>query len=700
MPVRAQKKFTLDDVTPGGKAYARFVPENIEQLQWWSDTLVFVRDSNIIRMRPATQKENVLCGLRELNEALKKDDLPLQHKIPPFSMPDKKQELIFYTKDYLVFYDLKTAGVAGKIKWKAEWKNKDYCPQNSHVAFTQNNDLYIISLNTKKKKVNRETEPNVVYGQAVHRNEWGIQKGTFWSPKGSYLAFYRMDESMVADYELVDNSKNPPEPQTIKYPAAGQVSHQVSVGIYNMKTGKVFYLHTGLPFDRFFTNIAWSPDEKELYVAELNREQDTCTLKAYNIKTGGVRSLFTETANTYVEPENPPLFIDTTRFVWQSERTGHNHLYLYNTDGVMLKHLTQGHWDVLELNGYEKDSETLIFASTEDSPLEKNIYKLSIKTGEKEKITTQGGQHQCLLSESGRFGVDSYTSTSTPRKIDIVQVMAPEKNVNLLNAPNPYAAYAMPEVQYGTLKAADGNADLYYRLTLPVPFDVHKKYPVIVHVYGGPHVQLVQNSWLGGSRGWELYMAQQGFIMFTLDGRGSANRGQAFEEAVFQNIGKAPLDDQLKGVSFLKTLPYVDSTRIGVYGWSFGGFMSTQLMCKAPGIFKVGVAGGAVIDWRLYEVMYGERYMQTPQRNPDGYAENDLTNYAKNLQGKFMMIHCELDPVVRILNTERFLEAAKSAGKNVDFVRYQKHGHNVQGKERVGLFEKISAYFIENLKEK
>jgi len=697
MPIKAQKKFTLEDVTPGGNSYTRFVPQNFEQLQWWSDTLVFVRDSDIVRLRPSTQKESVLCSLAQLNNALEKEALPLQRKIPLFSLPVKKPLVLFQLSNCLVFYDAAKCCIVEKIKWKKNWKNRDYCLQNGYVAFTENNDLYIISPD-KKKKINKESEKDVVYGQAVHRNEWGIQKGTFWSSKGNYLAFYRMDESMVADYMLTDNSKNPPETKTIKYPAAGENSHQVSIGIYSVKTGKTFYLRTGMPFDRFFTNLTWSPDEKELYIAELNRLQDSCTVKAYTIKTGEIRSLFAEASATYVEPENPPFFIDSTRFVWQSERTGHNHLYLYNNEGALLRPLTQGDWDVLELNGYEKDSESLIFSSTEDSPLEKNIYKLSLKTEEKQKLTPIGGQHQGLVSESGRFVVDNYSAINIPRKIDIIQVNT-KIGVNLLTAPNPYEGYSMPEVRYGILKAADDTTDLHYRLTLPVPFDPNKKYPVVVYVYGGPHVQLVQNSWLGGSRGWELYMAQQGFVMFTLDNRGSANRGQGFEQAVFKNIGKAPMDDQLRGIAFLKSLPFIDTVRVGVYGWSFGGFMSTQLMCKAPYIFKAGVAGGSVIDWRFYEVMYGERYMQTPQTNSQGYAENDLTTVAGNLQGKLMMIHCELDPVVRIINTERFLDAAKAAGKEVDFVRYQKHEHNVLGKDRVGLFEKISAFFIQNLGE-
>ncbi len=695
--MNAQKKFTLDDLTPGGLGYKKYISENLEQLQWWSDTLVFVKDSTIVRMRPATQKQTILCSLSEMNTAFEKEKIKPLKKFPPFLFPSKKPIICFETPTAMVFFDTNTHQILDKIKWKKDWKHRDFCSQNGYFAFASGNDLCLVT-SDKKIKINRGgSKKDIVYGQAVHRDEFGITKGTFWSPKGKHLAFYRMDESMVADYTLIDNSKSPSKKNKIKYPSAGEANHQVAIGIYSLQKDEVSYLKTGAPADRFFTNVCWSPNGKELLIAELNRKQDTCVLKSYDIRTGEGREIFTETAKTYVEPEHTPVFINDTQFIWQSERTGHNHLYLYNLLDNTCQTLTKGEWDVLDICNYNKKRKELVFYATKDSPLESNIYSLEIESAELRKLSTQGGQHKALLSASGQFIVDEFSSINIPRKINIIDIQSTEE-VTILTASNPYQEkHELPEMQLGMIKAADKKTDLHYRLTLPIGFDAKKKYPVVVYVYGGPHVQLLQNAWLGGSKGWELYMAQEGFICFSLDGRGSANRGQAFEEAVYKNIGKAPLDDQLEGVAFLKSLPYIDSTRMGIYGWSFGGFMTTQLMTKTAGVFKVGVAGGSVIDWRLYEVMYGERYMQTPQTNPQGYAENDLTPLAKNLKGKFMMLHCELDPVVRINNTELFLEAAKKAGKKVEFIRYQKHEHNVRGKDRVGMFEKITKFFVENL---
>lgn len=692
----SQKILTLEDVTPGSEAQKKFVPQDFDFLQWEADSLILVHDSAIWSMRPKTQKQTLLCSLNLLNKSLQELNLPEQRKFPKFYFTTQKNELLFMLKEQVVYYNYKSNCISKWFKWKSSRKNADYCAFNDCFALTDQNDLWLVS-HDKKLRINSHSAKNVLYGQSVHRDEFGIHKGTFWSSKGNFLAFYRMDERMVANYELIDYSKKHPKSTIIKYPAAGESSHHVTVGIYSIETGKTIYLNTGEPLDRFFTNLVWRPDEKEILVAELNRAQDTCALKAYSVKTGLSRSLFRETAATYVEPENPPFFIDSTRFVWQSERTGHNHLYLYNTQGVLVKALTEGNWDVLSVEGYCKQTNELIITSNQSSVLERNAYALQIEPKRIRPLFIEGAQHQIKVSANGNYLVDSYQSIKIPRKIDLVSI-ADDKRANLLHAASPYENYAMPEVKYGSLKSADGMSDLYYRLTLPLGFDSSKQYPCIVHVYGGPHVQMVQNTWLGGSKGWELYMAQQGFVMFTLDNRGSANRGQAFEEAVFKNIGKAPMQDQLMGVEYLKSLPFVDGSRMGVYGWSFGGFMSTQLMCKAPQVFKAGVAGGAVIDWRLYEVMYGERYMQTPQKNADAYAENDLTQFARNLQGEFMLIHCELDPVVRIINAEKFLDAAKSAGKKLEFVRYQKHEHNVLGKERVGLFETVSDFFIKNLK--
>jgi dipeptidyl aminopeptidase/acylaminoacyl peptidase len=677
-----KKQLTPDNVTVGGKTHSQFVPEQLEQIQFWGDKPVYVKNNDII----CFGKKKPLCSLLSLNKALQEIGLKTVAKMPEFIMPKPQQEtIIFLLPDRIIFYS--KGKILSQTAWKKSYKNRDYCSEKECFAFTQNQNLYI-NTKGKKIKINPSALTNVVYGQVVYRNEFGTDKGTFWSPKGNYLAFYRMDESMVSDYVLIDSSKNPPKERIIKYPSAGEKSHRVSIGIFSTKTKEITYLTTDDDF--YHTNLVWTPDEKELLVTELNRAQNQLKLKAYHIRTGKVRSLFPESAETYIEPENPPFFISPTQFIWQSKRTGHNHLYLYDLSGKLLKPLTEGNFEVLSIDGFNPKSNQLFYTSNQHSVLEKNCYSLNLQNGKSTLLSSEYGWHETKVSPSGNYLLDSFSSIDIPRKINLIHTEKRE-SVNLLTAKNPYENYQTPEIEYGTLTAADNETTLHYRLTLPLNFDQNKKYPVIVQVYGGPHVQMVQNTWLGGGRGWELYWAQLGFVCFSLDNRGSANRGKQFEEVLYKNIGKAPLQDQIQGIEFLHTLPFVDKDRMGVYGWSFGGFMATQLMLKTE-FFKIAVAGGSVIDWRLYEIMYTERYMQTPAKNPEGYAKNDLTQFVQNLNGKLLLIHCELDPVVRIINTQEFLSAAQKAKKPVDFYYYKKQEHNVAGKERVDLLERITTY--------
>ncbi|GHT46775.1 hypothetical protein AGMMS49965_24550 [Bacteroidia bacterium] len=553
--------------------------------------------------------------------------------------------------------------------------------------------------------VDVEKNPHIVYGEAVHRNEFGITTGKFWSPKGNFLAFYRMDETMVGDYPLVAVAAREAQLKNIKYPMAGMTGHEVTIGIYSLATQKVIYLKTGEPNDHYLTNISWEPSEKFIYIAELNREQNHLQWNKYDIATGEkVQTLFEEKDERYVEPQTPLLFVggwrvkpamtELQQFIVQSRRDGYNHLYLYNTDGTLLKQLTAGDWDVKEVVGLSKDEKTLFYVSNELTPTEFQAYKLDLTTGKKTQMTTANGVHNVALSATDKYLVDRYSNLQTPLNIDLIAT-ANGKSERLQTVENPYekAGYTMPEITIGTLHAADGHTDLYYRLTKPQHFDPAKKYPVIIYVYGGPHSQLVTNNWLGGARGWDIYMAQKGYVVFTLDNRGTSNRGFAFESIIHRQLGKHEVADQMCGVDFLKSLPYVDANRIGVFGWSYGGFMTTNLMLRHPDVFKVGVAGGPVIDWKYYEIMYGERYMDSPDENPDGYNYANMNNLAGNLKGHFLIIHGDEDPTVVWQNSLTFLKACIDARTYPDYFVYPGHGHNMHGVDRVHLHEKITRYF-------
>ncbi|MCD7937251.1 MAG: S9 family peptidase [Tannerellaceae bacterium] len=705
MGINAQEKtLTLQDLIPGGKTYSRFVPRNLRQLQWVGDQYLYVKGDTLLIGTPGKKIEKEIT-LQHLNETLSVAGKNTISSLPSFFVPcPDRPEVAFVHKYHRYHYDFLNEEVTADYSLDSLWSNYEFAPVSGLLAFTEGNNIRILTLDNKVVDVTRETTPGIVCGQAVHQREFGIYKGLFWSPSGDALAFYRMDETMVTDYPLVNISARCAKAEPFTYPMAGMKSHQVTVGVFYPATGKTIWLQTGLPKEKYLTNISWSPDGAFIYIAELNRDQNEMQLVCYDAATGekaGV--LFGETSSTYVEPQHPVLFLpgNSRRFIWQSERDGYNHLYLYTTEGELVKPLTSGSWVVKSVLGFDKKGEHVFILSTESFPgdpagnataMDTYAWKVNLKNGRRTCLTPVKGVHQALLSATGNYLIDSYSSPIIPRKIELVRVANGQRQ-KLLEAKDPFRNYTMPVIEAGQIKAADGVTELNYRIVKPHNTDETKKYPAIVYVYGGPHAQLVNGSWQYGVRGWDLYMAQKGYIVFTVDGRGSASRGHAFESAIFRNLGENEMADQLKGVDFLKSLPYVDQERIGVHGWSYGGFMTTNLMLTYPEVFKAGVAGGPVIDWHLYEIMYGERYMDHPKTNPDGYKRANLNLRADRLKGRLLLIHGDMDPVVVWQHSLGFLKACVEAGTYPDYFVYPGHKHNVTGKDRPHLYEKITRYF-------
>ena len=568
------------------------------------------------------------------------------------------------------------------------------------VAYVENNNLYVSSGFYGNKQVTKDGSTNIVYAQSVHRDEFGISKGTFWSNNGKLLAYYRMDQSMVTDYPIIDWTKYPAVNQNIKYPMAGGKSHHVTVGVYNAVINSTTWIKTGEPAEQYLTNIAWSPDDKWIYIAVLNREQNHMKLNQYNATTGEfAKTLFEEKDDKYVEPLVPLLFVKNKpdQFIWQSNRDGWNHLYLYNADGTLIKQLTKGNWEVLEVKGFDAKGDNLFYVSTEESPITKNLYQLNVKTGLSKRITNETGVHIAQVSSDGSTVIDAYSTTDDPRTVQLTDIKT-AKSKQLLQASNPIADYAMGKLSIFTIKNNTGT-DLYCRMFKPASFDSTKKYPVIVYWYGGPHAQMILNGWNGGAGDyWFQYMAERGYVVFTLDTRGSDNRGKAFEQTIFRRAGEAQMEDMMAGVNYLTGLSYVDKNNMGLFGWSYGGFMTTDFVLNHPGVFKAAVAGGPVMDWKYYEIMYGERYMDTPQENPEGYEATNLIKQAGKLKDKLLLIHGLQDPVVVQQHSVNFVKACVDAGVQVDYMVYPGHEHNVLGKDRAHLYQKVTDYFMTNLR--
>ncbi|MBR7017446.1 MAG: DPP IV N-terminal domain-containing protein [Prevotella sp.] len=696
--IYAQKEFTLEDLNFGGKNYHNMVPEN-RYLTWWGDELVRNDAQACYIVDKKTGEETQLFTLDEIAGMTQSSEQNRMRHLYNASFPKGGETVV--------------ALINGQERILLNWKSgeckkynrdkvdaEDWCAASGMMAVVKDHNLFVVDDQGKKSQLSTDGSREIVYGQSVHRDEFGIEKGTFWSPDGKRLAFYRMDQSMVSDYPQVDIFNRVATYQPDKYPMAGETSHQVTVGVYDTTNDKTVYLQAGDPTDRYFTNIAWSPDSKVIYMFELNRDQNDCRLTSYDAVSGKpLGELYQEKNDKYVEPLHPIVFLpwDSNKFIFQSQRDGFNHLYLYDLKKKAYSQLTHGRWVVMELLGFNTKDKSVVIASNECSPIQRNLFSVNIKTGKRKLLDNGRGYHAGVLSESGLWLYDKYSEPDVPRNINVCQT-ATAKNIQIMSAKDPWQGYQVPEYSCGTIKAADGTTDLYYRMVKPVHFDPTKKYPTVIYVYGGPHAHNVDARWHYSSRSWETYMAQKGYLLFILDNRGSENRGRDFEQVTFRQLGQIEMQDQMKGVEFLKSLPYVDPNRMGVHGWSFGGYMTITMMTNHPEVFKVGVAGGPVIDWKWYEVMYGERYMDTPQSNPEGYAKTSLLAKAKDLKGKLQIITGYNDATVVPQHCLSFLAECIDAGTHPDFFVYPGEPHNMRGHQSVHLHERITQYFEDYLK--
>jgi len=692
----AQHKYLkIEDPFTNAEVY----PEYLDNITWAGsdNNYSWVDDENLMTGNVKNDKKDIIISLAKLNDFLNGLDKPQLKFFPEVKWINPK--IFYFTHKNTVYtYNTGSSKLEVVFDYDSDAGNTDLESKNLRIAYTLGQNLFIKE-RAKSVQVTFDSKEGVVNGKSVHRDEFGINKGTFWSPDGNFLAFYRMDESMVTNYPLVKIAPTPAVLLNARYPMAGMTSHHVTLGIYNLKSSKTIYLKTGEPQEQYLTNITWSPDEKYIYIAVVNRQQNNCKLNKYDVNTGEfISTLFEESHDKYVEPQHPLYFLNgsSDKFVWLSRRDGFLHAYLYNTKGELINRVSSGKWEIDEVVGFDKNNANMFFYANKDNPIGKEVFSVNLKTGIVKTLTNIKGFHNVEFSPGFKYFIDQFSnSKDVVNRYDVIS--SEGKFVKtLLNSRNPLQNYAMGETSIFTLKSKDGS-DLYCRMITPPDMKEGRRYPVFFYVYGGPHSQLVTDKWLGGAGLFQNYMAQKGYVVFTMDNRGTARRGADFEQAIFRDLGTVEMADQLIGLDYLKKQKFVDADRIGLHGWSYGGFMTLIMTLRNPGVFKASVAGGPVTDWKYYEVMYGERYMDTPAENPDGYENSKVMNYAGDLQGRLLLIHGAMDSTVVWQHSKVLLQKFIDEGKLVDYFIYPEQAHNMRGKAALHLYRKIEQYFEDHL---
>ena len=542
-------------------------------------------------------------------------------------------------------------------------------------------------------------QAEVHYGTSVSRNEFGIDGGLFPSPGGGKLAFYSKDESLVPEFPLLDISKCALRP--LKYPMNGTASERVELHVYDCASGQTITLKVNdFAPDRYIAAVSWMGEDKIL-AQILSRSQHDMHLNLYDARTGEqITTILEEHNDAWVEPYDPQVQLTENQFLYFTDnRDGYKSIYLVGLDGTV-KRVTPASADAQFIKyqaGY------VYYYSYEVSPAERHLFRVKLtpgktvlksKIGKPERITKERGWHNVMIRENSL--TDHYSRFSEPGFVQYYDSRC-KTSGKPLEVDDPLADYAVPEIEFGTVPSADGKFENHYRLYKPLGFDPSKKYPLIVYVYGGPHSQMVRDSWLGGVRMWELLMAQKGYVVYVQDNRGTSNHGAAYEKAINRLCGQAEMADQMVGIGRLLEQPWIDRERVGVHGWSYGGFMTITMALTYPDVFKVAVAGGPVIDWSWYEVMYGERYMDTEATNPEGFALTRLQDKADKLQAKILICQGAQDVTVVWQHSLSFVQACIGAGKQVDYFPFPMADHNMVRDERVYLYQKITDYFDTNL---
>lgn len=577
-------------------------------------------------------------------------------------------------------------------------------PKGNYISFVRDQNVIIKHIASgKETAITNDGGGNIKYGMAefVAQEEMGRMTGYWWAPDESHIAFTRVDESPVDVITRSEIYADKIDMIEQKYPKAGTDNVEVTLAIQNIKSQKRTWVDLGEEKDIYFARGNWMPDSDTFTYQWQSRNQQALELRAYSLSSGKQNVLIKEGSPTWVNLHDDLTFLaDTNQFIWASERDGFKHLYLYNNDGSLVTQITDGDWVVDELEAVDTDAGVVYFTGRKDTPLESHLYQVPLKGGDVTRVTKRDAFHEITFSGDASIYIDRFSTINTPYQVSLHKASGEqitwleENKVDDSHPLHPFMdSWTKPE--FGTITTEDG-ADLKYRMYKPE--NLEKKHPAIVFLYGGPHAQVVQNKWYGNRGLLMQYWVDQGYVVFSLDNRGSNYRGKAFEDPIYKQMGSIEVDDQVEGVKFLRTLPYVDADRIGVHGHSYGGYMTLMAMFQAPEYFKAGVSGAPVTDWRLYDTHYTERYMGNPKTDDAAYTKSSVFPYAKDLKGPLLIYHGMADDNVLFTHSTMLYKHLQDLAIPFETMDYPGKKHSIRGKQTgIHLYKTITNFFNRNL---
>jgi dipeptidyl-peptidase 4 len=708
IPALAQKAITVEDFT----TKTTFAAKSVTGINWMKDGKFYsaLDENKIVKYDITTgQAVEILVDGKALNPQIEIEDYAFSADESKVLLATGQQSIYrhSYTADYFV-HDRATKATQ-KLSGGGRQSYASFSPDGTKVGFVRLNNLFYVDLkDMHETQVTNDGKFNeIINGTTdwVYEEEFSFVVGFYWSPDGKKLAYYRFDESAVKQYNLQKWNKGQlyPEDYKFKYPKAGEANSAVEIWVYNLDTKQKVKANLGEEKDIYVPRVTWTKDPNLVSVKKLNRLQNSLEIFHVNANDGKANLIVTEKRPTYVDLEfidDLKYLSDGKQFIMSSEASGYKHFYLYSVTGTLVKQLTTGNYDVADLIGFDEKSKILYYTSREVSPMENQLFSVSLDGKKKLRLTPSAGNHSINMSPDCQFYIDHHGSSSTPVVASLyktkgnVVVKVLEKNEKLAAA---IAEYGIVNKEFFTVKANDGTILNGFMLK-PKDFDANKTYPVLIYQYSGPGSQNVTNIWGGNHFYFHQMLTQKGYIVALIDTRGTGGRGENFKKITYKQLGKYELEDILTTGKYLGSLDYIDESRMGVWGWSYGGYMSSLAMTKGAGLFKLGIAVAPVTNWRYYDTVYTERYLQTPQENAEGYDQNSPTTYAANLQGKFLLIHGTGDDNVHMQNSIAFQEGLINAGKQFDLFYYPDKTHSILGgKTRLHLYTMMSDYITTNL---